>query len=175
MVRRNGVDLDVLEKTRQEFTSNPSAARRTNGVEGRWDPERGQFVSEIEWAGKTFTLRAEQPPFMGGAGQELGPLHYCLYGSAACYMATLATVAAEEGIDLGPVTVRIENDINFRPALGLSDEPIVERVRISVKVSAPLDAATLQRLKEKADRLCPGMDCLTRPIPVETQVMTSSE
>ncbi len=170
MVRRNGIDLDVLAKTRQEFEKNPAAARRTNVVEGRWDPETGQFVSEIEWGGRTHVIRSEQPPFMGGTRRELGPLHYCLYGSAACYVGTLVSVAAEAGIDLGTVQVRIENDINFRPVLGLSDEPIVEQVRIHVKVSAPLDEATLRQLKEQADRHCPGMYCLTKPIPVETVV-----
>ncbi len=172
MARINGVDVDRMQQTVETFTQNPQAAHKTNQVTGVYDPETGMFTGQIVLDnGRTFTLQADHPPFLGGEGRAPGALHYCLMGFAACYVGTLVAVAAGEGVHLGEVRVHIENDINFRPVLGIADEPTVEQVRIRVEVSTGVDAQTLQRIKEKADRQCPGMYCLTQPIPVTTQVV----
>ncbi len=174
MAKINGIDLDVLEKTKKMMTADPAAARKTNVIEGVWDPENARFTTEIEFNGRTHRLESDIPPFLGGKGERPGALHYCLFGSASCYIGTLVSVAAEEGIDLGAVRLRIANEVNFRKALGIAEEPIVEKVTITVEVENPdVDDATLGRLKAKADEQCPGMYCLTRPIPVETVVRRS--
>lgn len=166
----NGIDIDVMAKTKQSMENDPAAALKTNVIEGHWDVKNTRFRAKIPWSKSEFELSADIPPFLGGKGEMLGALQYCLFGSAACYIGTLASVAAEEGIDLGNIHLRIENDVNFRPVLGIAKEPTVKEVRIKVTVERDLDPEVLKRLKEKTDAQCPGMYCLTQPIPVQTEV-----
>src|SRR3989338_7787303 len=90
------------------------------------------FVDEVKKdktkALKTKNVEADGPPFMGGSGIKPDPVQYCLFGLAACYAQTFASVAAEKGIKLNKLKVAAENKVNLIKALGLSDEPIVEKV-----------------------------------------------
>ncbi len=168
-----GIQLDAVARTKELFEKNPDEAKKVNRIVGKWDSQNARFSSNIQVGENAYTLEADIPPFLGGKGEKPGALHYCLFGSAACYAGTLMTIAEEEGVDLGDVTFTIENVVNFRKVLGISEEPIVEEVRITVEVTGDVDESTLASLKEKADEQCPGMYCLTRPIPVKTAVVTS--
>lgn len=169
----NGIDVEVVKQTAAAMAADPAAAKKENVIEGRWESKEAVFRSTIETPQGSVTLSAAVPPFLGGRGQGPGALHFCLFGSAACYVGTLVAVAAEEGIDLGEVTVRIANKVNFRPVLGIASEPTVEGVTIEVNCSAAIPEQTLHRLKVKTDAQCPGMYCLTQPIPVTTRVTTA--
>jgi uncharacterized OsmC-like protein len=138
-MKRNNVNLERLKNTAAEASGDPAKARRTSRVEGTWNLEEGkpQFTATLTFDGRTQTLEADQPGFLGGGGTRPGPVLYCLYGTAACFAATFASMAAMEGVELRGLRVVAENDINLRPVLGLSQEPIVEKVRLRLTVSSP--------------------------------------
>ncbi len=90
-----------------------------------------------------------------------------LFGMAACYATTFASAAAPEDVGLTKLTVRAENDLDLREQVGLSRDSIIQRVKFTVEAAgAPRDL--LARLKTLADERCPGVECLTRSIPLET-------
>lgn len=163
------VNTQAAQQFAEQVRKDPAAARKHKEVEGAWDFHDGkpQFRAEVAFAKGAAQLACEMPPFAGGWGTSPDPLQYCLYGLAACYATTYAAGAAQEGVQLTSLRVRAENDVDLRKQLGLSKDPIVQRVRFTVWAEgAPRE--TLERLKRLADERCPGVECVSRPVPLET-------
>ena len=59
-----------------------------------------------------------------------------------------------------------ENKVNLSKALGLSNEPIVEKVVLEVKASGD-KGENLAEIKKLAEQKCPGVYCLTNAIRLE--------
>ncbi len=157
--------VDFLAQVKQD----PSLARKHKQVEGVWEFSEGQpqFRSVLEFPKGNVELRCELPAFAGGWGTAPDPIQYCLFGMAACYATTFASAAAQEGVRLTTLKVRAENDIDLRKQLGLTHDPIVQRVKFTVEAAgAPREK--LEQLKRIADERCPGVECVTRSIPLET-------
>jgi len=62
--------------------------------------------------------------------------------------------------------ISVENKVNLSKPLGLGDEPIVERVKLSVTASGNGDLKEIEKL---AKERCPGVYCLTNPIKLEVE------
>ena len=140
-------------------------------MEGNWNLEDGkvQFVSTLEHANGSTIVEADAPPFMGGSGLKPDPVQYCLFGLAACFAQTFASIAAEDGIELKKLKVTAENKVNLSRALGLSNEPIVEGVKLIVEVSNS-DKDKLKEIGQLAKERCPGVYCLTNPIKLDIEM-----
>lgn len=165
----HNVNVGAARDFAAEVQRDPAAGRKHKQVEGAWTFTEGQpqFAAQVEYAKGQAELRCEMPPFAGGWGTSPDPLQYCLYGMAACYATTFVGAAAAEGVPLTKVRVRAENDVDLRKQLGLSKDPIVQRVKFTVWAEgAPREA--LERLKRLADERCPAVECVTRAIPLET-------
>jgi uncharacterized OsmC-like protein len=108
---------------------------------------------------------------MGGGGRKPDPVQYCLYGLAACFAGTFATLAAMEGVALKKLVVAAENRVDLSRTLGLSWNPIVEGVEITVMVSADAPREKLEEIERLARERCPGVYCLTTPIPLTTHLV----
>lgn len=170
MAKKNNVDVEILEKTVVEFRKDPAKRRKTQRVEGRWNFQNGmpQFNATLSFEGGTLTLEADQPTAQGGAGLKPGPVSYCLYGLASCFTATFASVAAMEGVELKELKVVVEADVNFSKVFGLSEDPIIEKVRINLAVKSDAPEAEIRRLENLAAQRCPAVFCMTNVIPFET-------
>lgn len=163
------IDAAAARAFAEQVRKDPSAARKQKAVEGAWDfrARQPQFRAEVAFARGQARLDCELPPFAGGWGTSPDPLQYCLFGMAACYATTYAAAAAQEGVQLTALRVRAENEVDLRKQMGLGKEPIIERVKFTVWAEgAPREQ--LQRLKQLADERCPGVECVTRAIPLET-------
>ena len=175
-MKRNNVAVERVEKTMAEFKSEPGKARRTQRVEGVWSLIEGkpQFSATVVFDGKSAVLEADQPSILGGGATQPGPILYCLYGLAACYAGTFATTAAMMGVELTSLRVVAENDVNFSPVLGLSEEPPIERVRLIVQASSPAPQAKLKEVETLSSQRCPAVYSLTHAIPLETRLELKS-
>lgn len=152
-----------------QVEKDPAAAAKHKVVEGVWNFEEGrpQFRAVLEFPKGKAAVDCEMPAFAGGWGTSPDPIQYCLFGMAACYGTTFASAAAQEDVDLTVLKVRAENDIDLRKQIGLGQDPIIQRVRFTVEAAgAPREV--LERLKRLADERCPGVECVTRSIPLET-------
>lgn len=172
MTRKNNVNLEALQKTVEQCQKEPAMGKKTQRVEGHWNFQEGrpQFTATLPSEGGRLTLEADQPTGQGGSGLMPGPVLYCLYGLASCFAATFASVSAAEGVDLEDLRIAVESDVNFSKVFGLSEEPIIEKVRVNLLVRSEAPEAEIKRLEELAAQRCPAVFCMTHPVPLETML-----
>ena len=86
-------------------------------------------------------------------------------------------VADELGVALERVTVEVEGDIDLRGYLGLSGDvpPGYSAMRISVRLEGPETEERYRLLSEEAERHCPMIDTLLRPVPLERALLLGPE
>ena len=171
-MKLNNINLDKAGTFVEEVKADKSKAIKIKKVEGIWNFEEGnpQFISTLGHANGSTVVEADGPPFMGGSGIKPDPVQYCLFGLAACFAQTFASIAAEKGIELKKLKVIAENKVNLSKALGLSNEPIVEKVKLSVEVLSESDKNRLKEIEELAKQRCPGVYCLTNPVKLDIEM-----
>ena len=169
----NNVNLPEMQKFVATITKDPTQAKKNKRVTGSWILEEGkpQFVSTLEYAKGRVVLSAELPPFAGGWGTSPDPIQYCLYGLAACFAVTFAATAASEGVRLTNLEVTAENWMDLRKQMGLASENIVDRVKFTVNADGA-SRDKLEKLMALANERCPGVECITRTIPLELELKT---
>jgi len=171
-MKLNNINLDKSKAFVEEVKADKSKAIKIKKVEGSWNFEEGtpQFISTLEHANGATIVEADGPPFIGGSGVKPDPVQYCLFGLAACFAQTFASISAEKGIKLDKLKVIAENKVNLSMALGLGNEPIVEKVKLSVEVSSEAEKGRLKEIEELAKQRCPGVYCLTNPIKLDIEL-----
>ena len=164
----NKVDMEKAGAFAEEVKKDRSKALKVKRIEVNWNLEDGkvQFAATLEHPQGSTVVEADGPPFLGGSGIKPDPVQYCLFGLAACYAQSFASIAAERGIKLKQLKVATENKVNLSRALGLSNEPIVEKVILEVNASAE-KGENLSEVKKLAEQRCPGVYCLTNAIKLE--------
>src|SRR3989344_6475119 len=146
----NKIDTNQLRLFYEDVKKDNGKAVKAKKIVGEWNFGVGaQFVSKLEHASGTTVVEADGPVFMGGFGIKPDPVQYCLFGLAACFAQTFASIAAEKGIKLDKLKVAAENKVNLSMALGLSNEPIVERVKLLVEVS-DIDKDKMKEIEQLA-------------------------
>jgi len=167
----NNVNIDKLQNTITELKKDISKAKKVNKIEGEWNLGEGsQFKATVQFENGKAILEVDQPSFLGGGGTQPGPMIYCLYGSASCYAATFATMAAMEGIKLKKLKITAESSVDFSKVLGLSNNPIAEKVKFILHVESDAPAEKIKKLEDLARERCPAVYCLTNPILLETEL-----
>lgn len=169
----NNVAIENAAAFATEVQKDGAKAIKAKKVSGTWNLQDGkaQFSAVLEHAAGSTLVEADAPPFLGGGGQKPDPVQYCLFGLAACFAQTFASVAAEQGVKLSRLSVCAENEINLSSALGIGSEPPVESAKISVTASGA-ERSKLLEIEELARKRCPGVYCLTHPITLETELET---
>ncbi len=74
-------------------------------------------------------------------------------------------------MQLTGLEVTAENLMDLRKQMGLTDENIIEKVKFTVHA----DGASRDRLEEivaLAEERCPGVECVTRTVPLEVELRT---
>ncbi|MBS3101105.1 OsmC family protein [Candidatus Woesearchaeota archaeon] len=168
----NNVDTEKAGAFVEEVKKDKSKALKVKRVGGNWNLENGkaQFTAILEHSKGSTIAEADGPPFMGGSGIKPDPVQYCLFGLAACFAQTFASIAAEKGIKLKHLKVAVENKVNLSKALGLSDEPIVKNVKLQVDASSESEE-NLDEVRKLAEERCPGVYCLTNPIKLNIELV----
>jgi uncharacterized OsmC-like protein len=166
VARINNVDVEKIRSFMEQVNADPSRARKTQVIEGEWVLRDGgpQFRSHVTFESGDATLETDNPTFMGGGGALPGPMHYCFYGLAACYTGVFAAAATELGVRLDSLTARVEADLNFAPVFGVSDEPIMEEVRVILNVVSSSGEAAVREAERLALERCPVVYTLRHQI-----------
>ena len=167
----NNLNVQKMESFFTSIQEDPAQAKRTKRVTGAWVFEEGhpQFVSTIEYPEGKVVLSAELPPFAGGWGTSPDPIQYCLYGLAACFAGTFVAIATNEGVQLTRLEVTAENWMDLRKQMGLADEDIIRKVKFTVQAEGA-SREKLEQIVALAEERCPGVECLTRSIPLEVEL-----
>ena len=171
-MKPNNVNLQGMMAFVEQATADPGVLKKQKRVEGVWDFQEGhpQFKATLAYPSGERTLEADLAPFMGGAGLAPDPIQYCLYGLAACFAGTFMSLAAADGVVLRSLRVVAENLVDLTRPMGLGDKPVVERTSITLFADSDADDAKLSALEGLARERCPGVYCLTQPIPLDTHV-----
>ncbi len=174
----HNVNTETLNATIKKATQDPAAVKQPVAFDGEWQTTEGQpqFRASIPVPGADpFIFEADFPEPMGGAGSAPNPLAYCFWGGLACYAMTYAQEAATHGIELRSLRARTETEVDQSRALGITDNPPVERIDWTLHVDADATTEQLQELKQAADDHCPGVWCLTNPVTLGTHVHQIAE
>jgi uncharacterized OsmC-like protein len=165
----NNVNIKAAGEFVEQVRADPSLAKKSKRVEGRWSFSEGQpqFSATMSHKSGETTVRADFAPFMGGEGLAPDPIQYCLYGLSACYAGTFVGLAAARGVVLRSLSVVAENRVDLSRSLGLSDAPVVEQVSLTLEVDTDAGDEQLAELERLARERCPGVYCLSNPIPIE--------
>ncbi|MFQ5868300.1 MAG: OsmC family protein [Candidatus Zixiibacteriota bacterium] len=168
----NNINLEPMDQFYQEVKADPDRARKSKKVEGEWVFEEGkpQFRTLMPHQSEETNVESDFAPFMGGRGLAPDPIQYCLYGLAACFAGTFVSLATQEGIQIKLLKVSVENKVDLTRTLGLSDNPIVEEVVIKTTVESDAPRTKIEEIEALARDRCPGVYCLTNPVPVKTEL-----
>jgi uncharacterized OsmC-like protein len=116
---------------------------------------------------RDFSLRADEPPSIGGSDSGPTPVELTLASLGTCQEIVYATYARILGIPLDKVTVHTEGRLDLRGFYGVADVPVgFGDVSFSVEISSPASPEEVARLVEAVNSHCPVLDILRQPIPV---------
>jgi uncharacterized OsmC-like protein len=126
-----------------------------------------------ETTSRGHTVVADEPRSLGGTDTAQSPVELFLSSVATCQAATYRLWADELGVALDRVTVEVEGDIDLRGYLGLADVPPgYAAMRVTVRLEGPEPEQRYRELAAEAERHCPLLDALERPIPVTRTITT---
>ena len=170
----NHVDLDKVAKTTESGKKEKLTLRKPVKLYGEWnlDPNQGyQFKTELIYEKGKQVVEIDSPSFLGGNGNRLGPMAYCIAGITSCFVATFVTVASSNGIRFSKLNVNTQCDINFAKTFDVADEPITEGIEFQIEAESPnADKRKLQEIIMLAEEKCPAMYSMKHEIKVNAMI-----
>ncbi|MCL5960330.1 MAG: hypothetical protein M1358_13645 [Chloroflexi bacterium] len=99
-MRINNLDVRTSGESEALLRVEPDRKRRTTKIFGSWnlDETKPQSEADIRYENGEALVAADHSIFVGGGARHVAPFQYWGYAFTGCYAASLATVAAEEGV-----------------------------------------------------------------------------
>lgn len=171
----NNIDLEKIRNTSENGVKNRQTLKKPVKLEGEWnlfDLEKGyQFRTELSYEKGKEVIEIDSPSFLGGNGNRLGPMSYCIAGITSCFIATFVTIASSQGIRLNKLNVRSECNINFAKTFDIAEEPITEGIKFEIDAqSENADNQKLQEILAIAEQRCPAMYSMSHVIKVDAKI-----
>lgn len=170
----NNVDLDKVAQTVEGGKKDKSTLRKPVKLQGEWNFEASkgyQFRTELAYEKGKQIIEVDSPSFLGGGGNRLGPMAYCIAGITSCFIGTFVGIAASQGIRLTKLAVNTECNVNFAKTFDLSEEPITEGISFQIDAQAEnADKQKLQELVKMAEERCPAVYSMSNVIKVNARI-----
>ncbi len=168
----NNIDLDVLAGALHAGQQDPSTLKLHKRVEGAWNftPGAPAFTATMAHGAHESTLHVDVAPKFGGAGLAPDPLQYMLLGLGSCYAATVVTIAALDGVEITDLRVIAQSDADVSGVYDITENPLMERVSVTLRVTADVDDDTLNRWQQTARDKCPFAYTIMNAVPLETHI-----
>jgi uncharacterized OsmC-like protein len=169
----NNMNLEGMRNFVEEVKQDLSKSKKSKKVECTWNFDDGkpQMGSKVQHPKGQTLLQSDFAPFMGGSGLAPDPIQYCLFGFAACFAGTFMSMATMVGIKIQSLKVSAQNFMDLSKTLGLTGNPIVEKVKITTSVKSDAKEEQLKELERMARERCPGVYCLVNPIPLGSELI----
>ncbi len=175
MVKINNVDLDKVSATIQKGKEDISTLKKPVKLQGQWNLDENsefQFKTELPYEKGSTVIEIDSPSFLGGGGNRLGPMAYCVAGITSCFIGTFVGIAAQKGVKLSKLKVNTSCNINFAKTFDLSDDSISEGIDFEVDAQSDnADAAKLQEILDLAKEKCPAMYSMTHKVDVNAKIV----
>jgi uncharacterized OsmC-like protein len=165
------MSLDTLiADTRKAIAVDAAKARVVFAAEGTL-----VGVTEVDIRTGTHSFKVDEPRSLGGANAAANPVQYALASLGSCQAITYQVWAAQLGVKLDSITVRVEGDLDLRGFLGVDDgvRPGLSAVRVEVTVAGPESEERCAELAAAVDAHCPVLDLFRNPVPVSCELVTS--
>jgi uncharacterized OsmC-like protein len=132
-------------------------------------------VTEVDITTGTHSFKVDEPPALGGADAAANPVQYALASLGSCQAITYRFWAAQLGVKLDSITVRVEGDLDLRGFFGVDDRvrPGFTAIRVEVTVAGPESEGRYAELAAAVDEHCPVLDLFKNPVPV-SRVLAAS-
>lgn len=175
----NNVNLDKIQKTIEGGQKDKQSLRKPVRLEGEWnfDNQKGyQFRTEMAFENGKQVIEIDSPSFLGGGGNRLGPMGYCVAGITSCFITTFMTMLAKQGIRLEKLHINAECRINFAKTFDISDEPITEGINFEIDVgdvrdsNKTVDRQQLSQVVSMAEEKCPAIYSMSHIIKVNAKL-----
>ncbi|BDQ31537.1 MAG: OsmC family protein [Nitrosopumilus sp.] len=175
MTKINNVDLDKVANTITMGKEDKKTLRKPVKMQGEWNLDSNsefQFKTELPFEKGSQVIEIDSPSFLGGDGNRLGPMAYCIAGITSCFVGTFVGIAANQGIKLTKLKVNTECNINFAKTFDLSEEPITEGINFKIDAqSENADNQKLQEILNMAEERCPAMYSMTHKINIDAKIV----
>ena len=175
MAKINNVDLDKVASTITMGKKDKNTLRKPVKMQGEWNLDSNsefQFKTELPFEKGSQVIEIDSPSFLGGDGNRLGPMAYCIAGITSCFVGTFVGIAAHQGIKLTKLKVNTECNINFAKTFDLSEEPITEGINFKIDAqSENADSQKLQEILNMAEERCPAMYSMTHKINIDAKIV----
>jgi uncharacterized OsmC-like protein len=174
----NNTDLDKIQNTIENGQRDRQFLRKPVKLQGEWnlDPKNGyQFKTELTYEKGKQTIEIDSPSFLGGNGNRVGPMGYCIAGITSCFIATVVSIASSRGIIFNKLNVNAECNINFAKTFDIADEPITESINFYIYAKSEedtmmMDKQKLQELVRMAEERCPAIYSMSHVIKINAEV-----
>ena len=132
-------------------------------------------VTEVDIRTGAHSFTVDEPRSLGGANAAANPVQYALASLGSCQAITYRVWAAQLGVKLDSITVRVEGDLDLRGFFGVDDgvRPGLSAVRVEVTVAGPESEERYAELAVAVDEHCPVLDLFRNPVPVSCELVTS--
>lgn len=167
-----GFNLDQLQKLVSAVKEKPASGQTVWEVDTDW---KGGFKSEatIKSYGRHHTIKMDEPAVLGGSDTAPNMVEVVLGAYGCCLTTGYVMNAAQRGIKLDRVEVKLKGDIDLRGFFGLSSEvpPGYKGIEVEVRLEAP-DATQgqLEDLHAHVVRTSPVGSIISRPVTVSTKL-----
>ena len=164
--------LDTLiSDTRQAITQDPAKAQAAFTAEGTL-----VGVTEVDIRTGAHTFKVDEPAALGGADIAANPVQYALASLGSCQAITYRFWAAQLGIEVDSLTVRVSGELDLRGFFGTDDSvrPGFTAVTVEVAVAGPEARERYDELAAAVDEHCPVLDLFRNPVPVSRTIVTAS-
>ena len=171
----NNVDLDKVSNTVAKGKEDKSTLKKPVKLQGEWnlDPNSEyQFKTELSFEKGSKVIEIDSPSFLGGDGNRLGPMAYCIAGITSCFIGTFVGIAAQQEVKLTKLKVNTECYINFAKTFDLDDESITEGINFQIFAqSGNADNQKLQEILRMAEKRCPVMYSMSHNIGINARII----
>jgi uncharacterized OsmC-like protein len=153
--------VSLIEDTRKAISDDPASAQAGFTAQGTL-----VGVAEVDIQTGAHTFKVDEPPALGGADAAANPVQYALASLGSCQAITYRFWAAQLGVELDSLTVRVAGDLDLRGFFGVDDtvRPGFTAVRVEVSVTGPESEERYAELAAAVDAHCPVLDLFQRPV-----------
>jgi uncharacterized OsmC-like protein len=161
--------VSLIEDTRKAISDDPASAQAGFTAQGTL-----VGVAEVDIQTGAHTFKVDEPPALGGADAAANPVQYALASLGSCQAITYRFWAAQLGVELDSLTVRVAGDLDLRGFFGVDDtvRPGFTAVRVEVSVTGPESEERYAELAAAVDAHCPVLDLFQNPVPVTCEIVT---
>lgn len=160
---KNGVDVDALLKTIDDFKSDPKKAQT-------------EFSATTDWVGgansrakiRGFTFEVDEPKSLLGSDKAPNPVETLLAAAGSCLSVGFAYNAAVRGIDLESMSIEARGELDLQGFLGISDKvrPGYKNIKVTIKIKSNAPREKIRELYEHVLRTSPVLDIIRNAEPV---------